>query len=153
MSSTAVAAMQTTWDCRWSRPGHRLTGVEDRLQPETKWVCVRTGVRECIGTEECEQCVHWEAEAAVTLRVPIEVPPSKPATAVGTAVAEAAPPLTAGELQAIGFRSVLVLTAVGVVATGFTLLTSIVAVPITIGLWLGAAALVGAAVFGQFPTS
>ena len=41
----ATATLQTIWDCRWSRPGHRLSGVEDALQPESAWVCVHDGNR------------------------------------------------------------------------------------------------------------
>ena len=40
-----TATLQTIWDCRWSRPGYRLMGVKDHLQPEELWVCVRTGER------------------------------------------------------------------------------------------------------------
>ena len=42
MAKTAVATLQTIWDCRFSRPGFRLSGVKDELQPESVWVCVRT---------------------------------------------------------------------------------------------------------------
>ena len=60
MARTAVAPLQTIWDCRWSRPGYRITGVEDHLQPESLWVCVRLGDRRNVTEEECEVCVHWE---------------------------------------------------------------------------------------------
>jgi hypothetical protein len=45
MTRTAVTTFQTIWDCRWSRPGYRVMNVEDHLQPEKLWVCVRTGDR------------------------------------------------------------------------------------------------------------
>jgi hypothetical protein len=61
MASTAVAPLQTIWDCKWSRPGYRLFGVQDHLQPEKLWVCVRTEVRRGVTEEECEQCPFWEA--------------------------------------------------------------------------------------------
>jgi hypothetical protein len=61
MASTAIKTMQTIWDCRWSRPGYRVIGVEDRLQPEKLWVCVRRGERCGVTEEECELCPHWEA--------------------------------------------------------------------------------------------
>ncbi len=60
MQKTAVAAMQTVWDCRWSRPGYRLIGVEEPHQPESVWVCVRTGVRRPVDNGECEHCPWWE---------------------------------------------------------------------------------------------
>ena len=66
MSATRVATLQTIWDCRWSRPGYRVAGVEDHLQPETRWVCVR-GDRRCISEEECEQCPHWELRPEGTI--------------------------------------------------------------------------------------
>lgn len=55
-----TAMMHTIWDCRWSRPGYRLTGVPDHLQPESLWVCVRRGERRDVTEEECENCRHWE---------------------------------------------------------------------------------------------
>jgi hypothetical protein len=64
MATTAVATLQTAWDCRWSRLGYRVTGVPEQFQPETLWVCLRAGERRCINAEECENCPHWEADAA-----------------------------------------------------------------------------------------
>jgi hypothetical protein len=60
MAHTAVATLQTAWDCRWSRPGHHLTGVAERHQPETRWVCVRDGHRRPLAIDECESCPRWE---------------------------------------------------------------------------------------------
>jgi hypothetical protein len=60
MSRTATATLQTIWDCRWSRPGYRVAGVEDHLQPEKRWVCVRGSDRRGVTEEECENCPHWE---------------------------------------------------------------------------------------------
>ena len=31
MTTTSAATLQTIWDCKWSRPGYRLIGVEDHL--------------------------------------------------------------------------------------------------------------------------
>jgi hypothetical protein len=63
MPTTAVATLQTAWDCRWSRPGYRVAGVPDQFQPETFWICVRTGERRSFDPVECETCPHWELEA------------------------------------------------------------------------------------------
>lgn len=60
MTTTAVTTFQTIWDCRWSRPGYRVMNVEDHLQPEKLWVCVRTGDRRGVTEEECETCPYWE---------------------------------------------------------------------------------------------
>ena len=58
-----VATLQPIWDCRWSRPGHRLHGVEQRSQPESLWVCARTpGRLRPVTDEECEECGFWETE-------------------------------------------------------------------------------------------
>ena len=62
MAKTAVATLQTIWDCRWSRPGYRLSGVKESLQPESLWVCVRTGHRHPASDARCETCPHWELE-------------------------------------------------------------------------------------------
>ena len=56
-----TATLQTIWDCRWSRPGYRLIGIEDHLQPEKLWVCVRAGGRRSVTEEECENCPFWQA--------------------------------------------------------------------------------------------
>src|SRR5437762_9027265 len=56
-----TAALQTIWDCRWSRPGYRVLGVQDHLQPEKLWVCIRRGERQGVTEEDCEHCPHWEA--------------------------------------------------------------------------------------------
>jgi len=60
MPNISVAVMQTVWDCRWSRPGYRLSGVDDAKQPETVWVCVRTGRRRPVTDDECDTCHQWE---------------------------------------------------------------------------------------------
>ena len=60
MNTSSTATLQTIWDCRWSRPGYRLIGVDDHLQPEKLWVCVRLGERRGVTEEECEECPFWE---------------------------------------------------------------------------------------------
>ena len=59
MSHIAAATVQNVWDCRYSRPGYRLTHVDDHEQPETVWVCIRTGRRRAVSDAECESCPHW----------------------------------------------------------------------------------------------
>jgi hypothetical protein len=58
MAKTAVATHQPIWDCRFSRPGFRLSGLEEELQPESLWVCIRTN-RRSVTEAECERCPHW----------------------------------------------------------------------------------------------
>ena len=43
MAKIAIATEQTAWDCKWSRPGFRLAGIDEAQQPESVWVCIRTG--------------------------------------------------------------------------------------------------------------
>jgi hypothetical protein len=62
MPRTAIATQQTAWECKWSRPGFRLAGVEESLQPESVWVCVRTGERRPVSDDRCEQCPYWEQD-------------------------------------------------------------------------------------------
>jgi hypothetical protein len=51
---------QTVWDCRFSRPGFRLFSLSEPLQPESLWVCTRTGKCRNVTDEECEKCPHWQ---------------------------------------------------------------------------------------------
>ena len=60
MARTTVAGTLTIWGCRWSRPGYRIAGVDDRCQPEPTWVCVRDGVRAVVPESRCETCERWE---------------------------------------------------------------------------------------------
>jgi hypothetical protein len=72
MPATSASLMQTAANCLWSRPGYRLFRVPDRLQPETLWVCVRTGDRRCLTAMECESCPHWEADSPPEVQRPME---------------------------------------------------------------------------------
>jgi hypothetical protein len=65
-STVSAATLQTIWDCRWSRPGYRVFGIEDHLQPEKLWVCVRRGDRQGVTEEDCENCPYWEELPAKT---------------------------------------------------------------------------------------
>jgi hypothetical protein len=62
MAKTAIATLQTAWDCKWSRPGFRLAGVEESRQPESVWVCVRTKERRMLSPHTCGDCPYWEAD-------------------------------------------------------------------------------------------
>lgn len=144
----ASATVQTVWDCRWSRPGHHLTGVSEAMQPEPTWVCVRDGDRRAVCNEECAQCSRWEpaAATATAIRMPIF------RGAIFTdRVLEPTVTITGPELERAALRVVLVMIALGFIAIGFTVLTAPLLVPMTVGLWLCGAAALGLAVFGRFP--
>ena len=144
----ATATLQTVWDCRWSRPGHHITGVSDALQPETTWVCTRDGDRRAVCSDECARCSRWEPVAAGTA---IQLSNLRGAI-FRERVIEQAPAPTAIDVARAALRGVLAVTALGFVASGVTVLTDPLYVPLTVGLWLCGAALLGLAVFGQFPT-
>lgn len=54
-------------------------------------------------------------------------------------------------IETVAARGTMVGVAIGVTAVGVALLTSPLAVPLTIGLWLGAAGLVFLGLFGTLP--
>jgi hypothetical protein len=60
MAKTAVATLQTVWECHWSQPDVRLTDVDEEQQPEWVWVCVRTGTRVGVDEARCENCRYWD---------------------------------------------------------------------------------------------
>ena len=146
----ATATLQTVWDCRWSRPGHHITGVSDALQPETTWVCTRDGDRRAVCSDECARCSRWEPLAAGTA---IQLSNLRGAIFSDRVIEEVeeVPAPTAIEVARAALRAVLVVTALGFVSIGVTVLTDPLSVPMTVGLWLCGAALLGVAVFGEFP--
>ena len=141
MARTAIATLQPVWDCRWSRPGHRLTGVSDRVQPESTWVCIREGARRNLRDDDCTTCAHWELGEA--------------STQAGAVALQVATPVTIApqDLARVSLRAVLVLIAITFIATGVAVLTRPLAMPLTISLWLSAAAMLGLAVFWRMPES
>ena len=145
MARTAIATLQTIWDCRWSRPGHRLNGVREDLQPEPTWVCVRDGERRGIREDDCATCAFWELDGGQV---------ATPTSAV--AVPDAAPqlaPLPFVERAVTLFTwSCVLLAALILGAIGLTILTSPYAVPVTVALWLTAAGIIGFAATGQLET-
>jgi hypothetical protein len=62
MATTAVATLQTIWGCKWSRPGYRISGIQEQFQPEPVWICVRDGDRASIPENKCETCPRWEPD-------------------------------------------------------------------------------------------
>jgi hypothetical protein len=62
MVTTLIATRQSAWQCKWSRPGFRLAGLEESVQPETLWVCVRTAERRPLSESACDQCPYWQAD-------------------------------------------------------------------------------------------
>jgi hypothetical protein len=144
-----AAILQTAWNCRWSHPGHRITGLAEAVQPEDVWVCARDGARHSVGDEDCVHCARWEPLAAA-VAPPAVFALSHPVLAVADAPVAVTAPITADELALAAFRAVLVLIAIAFLAIGVVILTGPLAVPVTVGLWLCAAIPLGFAAFGRF---
>lgn len=144
----ATATVQTVWDCRWSRPGHQITGLSDALQPEPTWVCVRDGDRRAVCNAECERCSQWEPLAASTA-IPIPMG-AGPRAILADRVVETLPLPTPAELAQATLRVLLVFLAVLFVAIGVTVLSTPGSVVFTVTMWLCGVAFLGLAVFGRF---
>lgn len=54
-------------------------------------------------------------------------------------------------VEGLAVRLTMIAIAITLIAVGVTLLTSRLAVPVTVGLWLGAAGSVFLGVFGELP--
>jgi hypothetical protein len=134
MTATAIATLQTPWDCRWSRPGHRITGLSDALQPESVWVCEREGHRRNLRDDECLTCAFWDQDPA--------------------GIAQAAVPLPAAatmidDVARLALRLVLLAIAVFFIAAGIAILTRPLAIPVTVAFWV-CGALAAAGSFWRF---
>jgi hypothetical protein len=142
----ATATVQTVWDCRWSRPGHQITGLSEALQPEPTWVCVREGDRRAVCNAECACCSHWEP-MALSAAVPMG---AAPGAILADRVVDTLPLPTPAELAHATLHVLLVVLAVLFVAIGVTVLTTPGSVVFTVTMWLCGAAFLGLAVFGRF---
>ena len=158
MARIAIATLQNGWDCRWSRP-------DDHAGPTSlageSVVCERTGVQRRVSLAECEGCVHWElahngpetvAMAAASLHEPLLLTESR-SESLAKSFAE-----TVAAPQSLVARGLYLATWVAIAATavlliigGLAILTTPLAIPVTVMLFLTAAALVGFACTGQLP--
>jgi hypothetical protein len=135
MTTTAIAdTLRTPWDCRWSR-------FADHPRPGALWVCEYTGVRVAIETADCATCPHWEFQ-----------PPAEGIEGRAYAQTCACESRGARATRALelGIRASALVTAVIFAACGFVLLTSPLAIPFTISLWMGAAASLLLGIWGNF---
>ena len=142
MARIAIATLQNGWDCRWSRP-------DDHAGPASpsgeSVVCDRTGVQRRVSLAECEGCEHWEpaprpAETVVLAAPSLHEPPALPT-----------PPSLISRALYVATWMAIAVAAVILIAAGLTILTTPLAIPLTVTLFLGAAALVGFACTGQLP--
>ena len=147
MSTIAIATPQTPWDCKWSRFGRRHTTSPNRVA-EGLWVCVHgNGERRPIHESECETCPHWEYEAPYArLGQPSSCEVSAPSRVV-----TACPHLNRTERRIeVGTRVAAFALAVLLAGMGFVILTSPLAIPLTISLWMGAMTSFLFGVWGRF---
>jgi hypothetical protein len=54
-------------------------------------------------------------------------------------------------IEVVLARAVMIGGAAGIAFVGFTLLTTPLAIPVTVGLWLGAITILGLGLFGELP--
>jgi hypothetical protein len=127
--ATTIAPLQFVWECKWSRVRSPLATSDDR------WLCAREGAPRAIDEGACRTCPHWEYGCG-------------PATDDHLAMPALSVPGRRGLLQ-----GVILLNAVVFLVCGFVTLTSPLAIPFTVSMWMGAAALTGFAVFGPIPES
>ncbi len=142
----ATATLQTVWDCRWSRPGHQITGLSDALQPEPTWVCVRDGDRRAVCDDECARCSRWEPVAAAAA-IPMH---NVEGAILAQQFVDTLPLPAPAELAHGMLRALLVLTAVFFIAIGVSVLSTPASVVFTVTMFLCAAAFAGLAVFGKW---
>ena len=150
MNSTVVMTLQTVWDCKWSQPGHRLTGVVESLQPESLWVCVRGGNRRAINEAECETCPHWQREGAGAVAISAPVRFTVAASPSRLSAIAAQIPGESRRLES-ALRTILVVAAIVFAYAGFALLTQPLALLVTWPCWGTAAAMFAYGMWGQFP--
>jgi hypothetical protein len=135
MTTTAIAGtLRTPWDCRWSR-------FADRPRPGALWVCEYTGVRVPIEAADCATCPHWEFQ-----------PPAEgiEERACAQTCARESRGARATRALELGIRATALVMAGIFAACGFIILTSPLAIPFTISLWMGAAASLSLGIWGNF---
>jgi hypothetical protein len=130
-----AATLHTPWDCQYSRFARRTTRQQTR---GSLWECVHTGARVPISEAECATCQFWEYQAT-----------GNGALEQAKACECAAKDRSARQAEG-GIRVSLFVIAAVFAATGFVVLTTPLAVPFTITMWLGAAMAFMAGVFGSF---
>ena len=136
MADTATAILHTPWDCRWSRFARRTTGDWTR---GSLWDCVRSGERVPISETDCESCPFYEYNAPLDARI------DRARTCERAAAKERS-------AQAVenGLRLSLFVLAVIFASCGVVVLTTPLAVPLTISMWMGAAASLMLGIWGNF---
>lgn len=138
MGDTANAIVHTPWDCRWSRFARHTTGAQTR---GSLWECKHTGTRVPIDEADCATCPHWEYQA-----------PAEGLLSRAMACERAAQRERGFRTMDGGLRVTLIILAAIFAGSGFVVLTTPLAVPFTITMWLCAATSFMLGIFGNFRT-
>ena len=140
MTHTALAPHQTVWNCRWSRPGFRFTGLPASRHVEGAWICTRECPAHSVDEADCRTCASFEAMA----------PAAGPAVAA-TLARRSWQAWTSDELLGFGLRATVIGIAIMFITIGLSTLTSPPAVLFAIACFMIAAACVGWVAFGTLP--
>lgn len=63
IARTAIATLQTPWDCKWTRVAYRQSGIPPYKVNEQMWMCVRApGALRPVTEQDCEACPEWEKD-------------------------------------------------------------------------------------------
>ena len=126
MTTTALVTLQRAWDCRWSRLRYPVNRATDA------WVCVQT-----------ENVARYGRKSVGRARIGSSSPgAARVGLEVSTGVIAAKSTLSSQALRA-SVRALMMLAAAVFLVGGFAILTRPLAIPLTIALWLGAAAITG----------
>jgi hypothetical protein len=136
MAHTATAILHTPWDCRWSRFARRTTAKETR---GGLWECVHSGERVPVSEADCEKCPFWEYQS-----------PAEGTADLATVCERSLNADRAVRRLDTGIRLSLFVIAVIFAACGVVILTSPLAVPLTISLWFGAVTSLMLGLWGNF---
>jgi hypothetical protein len=135
MADAATTTLHTPWDCRWSRFARRATREQTR---GSLWECVHAGSRVPITEADCASCPLWEYQ-----------PTGDAALEQAKACEHAAKDRSARQIEG-SIRVTLFVIAAVFAACGFMVLTTPLAMPFTVTMWLGAAMSFMTGVFGSF---
>lgn len=147
MGRIAIATLQSGWDCRWAVDEPRQLfdgGTKDSV------TCTRDGEPHQVQLSTCETCAQWELRDAD--RSPGLQTRRASATAVAApALAHAARARQARFLVYLLTWALVVASAASLVAMGLVILSTPLAIPVTVLLFLSAAAVIGFACAGGLP--
>jgi hypothetical protein len=136
MAFTATATLHTPWDCKWSRFARRTSAEQKR---GGLWESVHSGERVPISEADCEKCPFWEYQ-----------PTGEGLVDRADVCARSLATARADRRVEMGIRLSLFVIAVIFAVCGLVVLSSPLAVPLTISLWFGAVTSLMLGIWGNF---